>query len=351
MRNLQTHAQPLHGAVFVQAVLDELKNRGFSPEQIVGNTGINLRSLSADEPSLSFGSLAQLFERAAELTGDDLLGFRHGQSRELKRAGMLAYLAISSPTLLSSLLCLARFQRIFSEAQQVDVSRLEEDGVVAWRYDVPIGTICRQYVEFAAAGIISDLRTLTGRNLYPERIEIRHNRKSGNREVERFFGCRVIFGTDENQIVFKKSDLTLPLLTADDHLYRLLQRLSEAALETKKEVKPQFVVDVERAISDRLASGNATQAEVSKALGLSSRTLARRLAEQDTTFFRVVEGYRQAMAESLLLETEMQLTEIAFLLGYSDLSSFSTAFRRWTGHTPSERRKRQPAPSRPQAAQ
>jgi AraC-like DNA-binding protein len=183
---------------------------------------------------------------------------------------------------------------------------------------------------------------LTGRSLYLERIEFRHNRKSGNRELERFFGCQVTFGANENRILLKKSDLSIPLLTADDHLYRLLQRLSEAVLEAKKEAKPQFVVAVERAISDRLASGNATQAEVSKALGLSSRTLARRLAEQGTTFFRVVEGYRQAMAESLLLETEMQLTEIAFLLGYSDLSSFSTAFRRWTGHTPSERRKGRP---------
>ena len=68
---------------------------------------------------------------------------------------------------------------------------------------------------------------------------------------------------------------------------------------------------------------------------MSARTLARRLAETGTNFARVVEGYRAAMARSMLRDSDLQITQIAFVLGYSDVTSFSTAFRRWTGMAPS----------------
>jgi AraC-like DNA-binding protein len=75
---------------------------------------------------------------------------------------------------------------------------------------------------------------------------------------------------------------------------------------------------------------------VARELGMSARTLSRRLAEEGTTFARIVEEYRASMAKGLLQESDLQVTEIAFVLGYSELSTFSTAFRRWTGKTPLE---------------
>lgn len=119
----------------------------------------------------------------------------------------------------------------------------------------------------------------------------------------------------------------------------MLKRLCEESIAQKGEHRTELLVSLEREIADRLASGGATQENVAKALGMSSRTLARKLATSGTTFFQVVDGYRKVTAESLISDTGLQLTQVAFLLGYSDLSSFSTAFRRWTGRRPSDLRR------------
>ena len=127
--------------------------------------------------------------------------------------------------------------------------------------------------------------------------------------------------------------MDLPLNTADDLLYQLLRKFSEEALPDLAKNKLPLLVTLEESIA---AKPTVTQAEVAASLGLSPRTLARRLTAAGTTFSSVVEAYRKAMAKSMLTNADLQFTEIAFVLGYADLSTFSTAFKRWTGKTPSQ---------------
>ncbi|MEM6578868.1 MAG: AraC family transcriptional regulator [Pseudomonadota bacterium] len=318
--------------------MEELQTSKFTPEQIVGNTGINIRALDTDEPKLRFDKLALLFERAAELTGDDLLGFRHGKTRDLRLAGMVSYIGLSAATVRDCLHSVGRYMRIFSDALELDASRLDEDGALEWRYVVPASVERRQYVEFAIAGLMSDLRELTGLQLSPVALELRHHRKEHVREIERHFGCSVAFGCGRNRIVFKKADLELSLRTADTQLHKLLTGLATKALAQSGR-KSGLLVSLEREIGSRLASGSASQERVAHALGMSSRSLSRRLAAEGTSFLKVLETYRKAIAAGLISETDLQLTQIAFLLGYGDLRSFSSAFKRWTGRSPSDLRR------------
>ena len=339
MSSAKTDSFPSHGAIFALALVEELEILDFTPEQIVGNTGINLKPLDSDEPKMRFDKLALLFERAAELTRDDLLGFRHGKNRNLRLAGMVAYIGLSAATVRDCLHSISRYMRIFSDALELDVSRLDQDGVLEWRYAVPSSIERRQYVEFAIAGLVSDIRELTGLQLCPAELEFRHNRKRHIREIEKYFGCSVVFGRQRNRIVFKQTDLEVPFQTADTELHRLLTNLGAKAMAPKKSAKSSLLVSLECEIGDRLASGTASQEHIARALGMSSRSLSRKLAEEGTSFLKVVEAHRKAMAESLISESGLQLTQIAFLLGYSDLSSFSSAFKRWTGRSPSTLRR------------
>jgi AraC-like DNA-binding protein len=334
MSGTKTDSYPAHGAIFALAIVEELEASNFSPEQIVGNTGINLQALDSDEPKLSFDKLALLFERAAELIGDDLLGFRQGKNRNLRLVGMVAYIGVSAATVRDCLHSVSRYMRIFSDALELDVSRLDEDGVLEWRYAVPASVERRQYVEFAIAGLVSDLRELTRLQLCPENLEFQHSRARHIREIEKYFGCSVSFGCGRNRVVFKQTTLEVPLQTADNHLHRVLTKLGAQVLVGNAN-KSSLLVSLEREIGDRLASGTASQEQIARAMGMSARSLSRKLAKEGTSFLKVVESYRKAMAESLISETGLQLTQIAFLLGYSDLSSFSSAFKRWTGRTPS----------------
>ena len=327
----------LHTGIWGQTLVTALRKHGVPSAAIAGNTGIILSALNGDDPKISFDKLALLFERAAELTSDDLIGFKHGQNRDFRLGGLFSYTGMSSPTVGSLFHNLARFQRLRGNAVEINVSRLDTEGISEWHYQVQRGVSRRQYLEFDGTGIIDLIRGLTNRRVTPEKVEFRHFRNKNTKPIEKFFGCSVVFGSDENRITLKTTDLDLPLNTADDLLYQLLRKYSEEALPDPANNKSSLLVALEHCIA---AKPTATQAEVAASLGLSPRTLARRLTDAGTTFSSVVETYREAMAKSMLTNADLQLTEIAYVLGYADLSSFSTAFKRWVGITPSQYRDR-----------
>ena len=327
---------PEHTAIWGKTLVEDLKNLGFGPEQIAGNTGIRLSVLNLEEPILGFHQLAMLFERAAELTGDDLIGFRHGQKQEYRRLGLIAYVCSSSPTLHKLIKSLSRFERITGDAVESNIARLDE-GIVEWHYRAPRSVIRQQYLECEGAFTLDTMRRLTGRNLHPERVEFRLHRAAGDKPMRKFFGCPVNFGSDENRLVLRPADLDLPLLTSDDYLFRLMQRYCEEAIQKARATKPPLVSSIEEVFSK---NPMANQGDVARQLGMSVRTLSRKLAAEGTSYTEVLDGYREAMAKSMIDGSEISLTEIAFVLGYADLSSFSTAFRRWVGKTPTEYRDR-----------
>lgn len=327
---------PQHTAVWGKTLVDELKSRGFSPSQIAGNSGVRLWVLDQDEPKLSFDQLALLFERAAELTNDDLIGFRHGQNRDFRRSGLVAYVGLSSPTVQTLLENLSRYQRVSSDAIEIDTSKIGE-GIVEWHFHAPRAVSRGQYVEFGAAGIIDALRRLTGRRIYPERIDFRHYRSQSDSPMRKYFGCPLKFGSDENRLTLKLSDLSIPLVTADNHLYRLMKKYCEEAIAKSKSTKPPLIAIVEEAIAKDIT---ATQADVARRIGMSVRTLSRRLSDEGTSYKEVLEDYRAAMSRSMIDGSDMSFTEIAYVLGYADLSTFSSAFRRWNGLSPTQYRDR-----------
>jgi len=283
---------------------------------------------------VEFDRIASFFEQAAHLTGDDLLGFARGQRREMRSSGLISYVGASSPTVLDFLKNMVRYRRVFTDAIDVNSEDLASKGLLKWQFNVPQGVKRRQYVEFAASGLVHALRQVSNRKICPEMVTFRHARNADTVEFDRYFGCDVRFGTPENSYRFKASDLALPLMTADDELYKILRNCCENTLQIKARNVPPLIVQVERMISDRLTKGEATQEDVARALGMSPRTLSRRLADEGVSFFKVLEGLRQSLAESYLRDSKLVLAEIAFLLGYSGLNSFSDAFKRWTGKSP-----------------
>lgn len=327
---------PKHGAVFVQVLARDLLEQGFSEQKVFGGTGFGPSLLQKDKPFAPFDDIAGFFEHAADLTGDDTLGFLRGAKREMRRTGLISYVGLSSPTVSDFIQNVTRYRQVFSDAVEIDIGRLERDGILRWHFSVPTMVRRRQYVEFGASGLLHAMRQAANRNFCPKLVTLRHLRNTNVDVLERFFGCEVQFGAAHNAYYFHQKDLELPLMTADNQLYSVLTDYCEAILQDKSRNLPPIVVKVERAIADRLAKGEAHQEAVAVALGMSSRTLARRLADENTTFFKTLEELRSSLAVSYLKDSNLVLAEIAYLLGYSALSSFNEAFKRWTGQTPGQ---------------
>ncbi len=165
-----------------------------------------------------------------------------------------------------------------------------------------------------------------------------HGRNSKLGLFERFFRCPVEFGASRDQFTFAQATLALPLVTEDRYLLETLQPICDEAARKRSTAIGTLRASVETEVQKLLPHGKAGKQYVARTLGLSERTLARKLAEEGTTYEQVVDQLRQSLALEYLKEPGVSLSQIAWLLGYEEATSFNHAFRRWTGRSPSEAR-------------
>jgi AraC-like DNA-binding protein len=158
--------------------------------------------------------------------------------------------------------------------------------------------------------------------------------------MEKLLRCAVKTGADVDEIVFRRENADYPVVTADPYLERLCVRLCEETLARLGKKTSPLKVRVENAIATLLPHGEMHFDAVAAKLGMSGRTLSRKLALEGHSFSGIVNDLRLALARRYLAESDMSISEIAWLLGYSEVANFTHAFHRWTGTNPrSERAK------------
>lgn len=156
---------------------------------------------------------------------------------------------------------------------------------------------------------------------------------------EEFLGAPIDLGETAAELVLDASILAAPVASADAELAHYLRGVLERAAPCDDDEAP-LLKDVRATIRDALPHGAVTAGEVAKGLGVGQRTLQRRLADLGVTFAEVLDSTRHDLAERYLARPELSLSEVAYLLGYSEQASFHRAFRRWHHATPAEHRRR-----------
>ncbi|KIC14084.1 AraC family transcriptional regulator [Leisingera sp. ANG-Vp] len=331
---------PPQYAFSTQLAARQLLEQGHTPAAVFAGTGLSQALLDQEEPIAPFAAVAGFFSHAAELSGDPLFGFRLGCGSDLRNTGLLGYIACSSPSVGCFLRNTARYAAVMSDVWELDTSRLASHGEFAWDCKDPAARKAFQYTEFLAATFFAALREAAPLRIEPREAAFSHLRSSGTAEIEAYFGCPVQFGAPRSRMVFKPEDLELPLASGDRRLLRLLRAYGDRLLGGQARQGSGLAAQVEEAVSARLSGGSVTLGTVAADLGMSPRTLSRKLAQAGTSYFAILEELRKTLAIRYLRESDLALAEIAFLLGYSGLSSFSEAFRRWTGKSPGQFRGR-----------
>lgn len=193
--------------------------------------------------------------------------------------------------------------------------------------------------EAAVAEFLHFSRVITGVDLKPPRVNFQHPAPEGCSAHAAFFGGEVCFNASQDCIEFTLEQFDLPVLKADDGMSLFFVDQLEQT-QTDRPIERSLVESLHRLVCDALPSGSPAMDDVARRLGMSARTLQRRLGDVDTTFQKFVERTRADLATHLLKETGHPLAEIAFLLGFSEQSAFQRAFKRWHGLTPAEYRLR-----------
>ncbi|TLP67339.1 AraC family transcriptional regulator [Parasedimentitalea maritima] len=326
----------MHTAALAQALAGDLIENGYDIDAIMRRCSFDASILEAQSPVVKFSDSLRFFELAAKLTKNDIMGLQMGMTHDIRHLGLVCYVGLASPNLAGFLANYGRYVKVINGLLNVDVSQLYDKGAFYWSYEVSPTLTRRQYVETTCASFLHTLRKNTHESLTPRLVRFHHNRSRHLEAFDAYFGGRVEFGAETDGIEFELSDLEIPLKTADRTLLKVLMSYADKVLEDMGQQMPDLIVEVERAIADQLATGAATLNNVAASIGMSPRTLSRKLAAEGTTFFQLLEELRKSLSKSYLRDSDLGLAEISFLMGYSGLSSFNDAFKRWTGNSPGQ---------------
>ncbi len=332
-------------AVWARQMAALLEARGRPAEAVLREVGLTRSDIDSPEARIPFSKHVALLERAASHLGDACFGFHHGASLDPLDAGAIGYLAANSPTLKDALSNYQRYLAISTEGLRLSIEP-EEDSVVLGfdRRDVATERD-EQWCEFVLASAINVCRFVVGRRIRPAAVTMKHRRGSHLKEFEKYLGVPVSFGAARYTVVLNRKHLSLPCHSADARLFRIVKAHCDELLK-KSRRSESLREEVALLIGSLLPTGTATSANVASTLGVSERTLARRLAEEGTSFRQIIEEQRQQMAFRYLEHSDFRPAQVAYLLGYAQPSAFTHAFRRWTGHSPSDYRNRQPVSTR-----
>jgi len=321
-------------------------NAGVDITPILRRCGLTQSDIDDESIRLSVVSQIKCINLISEALDDRILGFHVALGMDLRRAGFLYYVAASSPVLGDAVQGIARYSTMFNEGIRVDVD-LRQTLLVHFSYPGFSRQSDRHQIEAWMTAIVRCCREITGRELQPINVRIIHPRIPQSAEIDNFFGRSVEFGADTDEVSFAGEAAKLPVVHADRYLNRLLTGYCEDVLARRKARSGTIQADVENALAALLPHGQTGIDAVARKLRVSPRTLRRRLAAEGITFGKILEGLRFALAKHYLAEQDLSISRIAWMLGYTELSAFSHAFRRWAGRAPraarSQRRHRAPA--------
>lgn len=307
-----------------------LRDVGISAEDALRRTGLPMAILHQETSRLTVAEYFALAEAVDGLTGDPLLALKIGQAVTPEAFAPPVFAALCSSTLVSASARLAKHKRLMAPVAMT--SDETADGlVVRWTWDDPTVQAPRFLMALDLAFLIQLARIATRERVEPLQVSCPVELEPSDAYLD-FLGIRPTLG-EAMSVTFSHADAHRPFLTASDALWTSFE--PELQRRTSK-------LEIEQTMTDRtgsillecLPSGEATLQQTARRLGVSARTLQRRLTDEGTTFRSIVQTTREKLARHYLANTTLPYREISFLLGFDEPSSFFRAFHDWSGQTP-----------------
>lgn len=270
-----------------------------------------------------------LIERIAD---DPAFPFRYAEALHPDDLGALGLAFKTAPTVGDALERLVRYILVLSDTLEYEILDRPTSRVLALTGRPSHRRGAALANECALAAVVSILRQSVGTRVTPIEVTFRHAAPPTVAHHGAFFGCPISFGEAIDGVRLDRAQLAQRTLLADDGLSAyLLTHLDDLKAQSTNR---SLVDDVRAAVAAALPDGQPSKSRIARRLGMSERSLHRRLADHDATFQAIANRARRDAAESLLRSTDHSLAEVAFLTGFSDQTAFTRAFKRWTGRTP-----------------
>jgi len=308
---------------------------GLDARALVEEVGLSPRCLMEPDLRLPVASVGELLELAARRANEPGFGLRMAASRRLSNLGPLGLLVRDQPTLRHALQALVTYLHTHVEA--LSVSLVEAGDVVSIREELMLEgrTPSPQAIEMSMCTTFRVLQIFLGERWEPRLVAFRHPAPGNAQAHRRVFGSHIAFGQEFNEIICNAKDLAAPNLGADPVMAQYSQRL----LEREVGVNAKMSERVRRLIVLLLPRGHCKVEVVAQHLGVDRRTIANHLAAEGTTFKTLVNSMRSELLASYRQNGTKSLSEVALLLGFSELSAFSRWHKNQFNATASEGQK------------
>jgi AraC-like DNA-binding protein len=325
-------------ARFPMMILESSEEIGVSRAELLGVMGLSEEQLKDPEGRVPMESLWSFWKFGMKRFPGRPLGLEWARHVRVRDWGLVGYTMLYSRTLRDALERLTRYSSILTETMRV----LVKPGPANTR--IMLGQCARAValrhpVDLRLANIAHAAREITQSSVTPLEVHFPYVRPADIRAYQTAFGAPVFFGESDAALVYRNEELARTVIQADETLVSYLDRFADDVLKHLTD-RGSFTERVRRAIWTELSSGQPSLRRTAENMGVSTRSLQRKLRDEGTTFADLLDEFRKKMALRLLADEGLAIYEIAFLLGYSEPSTFFRAFRRWEGTSPQAYRKK-----------
>ncbi len=311
-----------------------LERYQLDPEFVFRESGLDPALMDESRARYNVENVEAAWAKAAELIKEPCFGLKIAEVWSPTDLHALGYAFLASSTLRTGLKRLSRYVHIVDNVVGFD---LEEDGEhvsFALTTENPFSFPTSAPEEDATWAFVTSLcRASANEKLNPVEVRFQHQELACRGDYYGFFRCPVIFNTEKSAVMFACPDVDRPLPAPNRELARANDPVLVRFLSKLRD--DNLITRVKKAIADELPSGAPSIEVIAKAVCMSSRSLRLRLYAEGTTYSQLLDAVRRELAEQYIADPTRSLSEISYLLGFSELSAFSRAFKRWTGRAPS----------------
>jgi AraC-like DNA-binding protein len=315
--------------------------KGIAVDPLFEKAGLKPEILDSDEGRIGGEQLQAFVHLLAEHTGNPVLGLETGDYVQPGSYSVLGYITMSCATLGEAVTRIAPYEKLVGDMGTTRLKMKGDSATLIWTCNFTDPVVWPQVVDNVFASWINYARWLAD-STDATPLEVRLRRPSPGPEHEKAYAlrwqCPVQFDAEEDSVTFAQSLLATRLRQPDPLLRKTLEAhaLSQLAL---LDTDTDLTSKVKQSIQKQLAEGITRQDMVAEDLGMTSRTLQRKLSQEGVSYQKLLDEVRQQMAEDYLQNTDMSIPDIALRLGYSETTSFHRKFKATTGKTPGDFRR------------
>ena len=330
-------------SAWIFAIVRALEDANIDHAQLLKNIGMAPEKVGDLNYRYSQEQVTSFWIAAVEATGDSNFGLKVAKHIRPSTFHVVGYAMSCSSTLKRASERFAHSARLISDAAVVSFTPVGPDYLLKVDLNTGGRQPIYQTIDTIVAGFLMLCEWIQSAPVVPREVKFRHRKPDDDSDYRDIFRCKIRFGQKENSILFRGSDLEKPVPSANEELAMLLDEM--AARHLAYRFTSRFSLKVRNALVGQLPSGEPSKHETARLLGMTERTLLRRLRDENTTFQELLDRLREKLAFDYLHRDDLTTEKIAYLLGFSSSSAFSRAFVRWTGQRPSEWRADRPRTS------